>query len=121
MKRRTLLATAGAALATPYISRASAALVGVTKTEIKIGHTISYSGPTSAYGVIGQSHAAFFKRVNDEGGVAGRKINFISYDDAYTPAKTVEQVRRLIEQDQVACLFNTLGTPTNTAIHKYVN
>ncbi len=122
MKRRSLLATAGAALAASRIPAAHAAtLVGVTDTEIKIGHTIPYSGPASAYGVIGQGHTAFFKRVNDKGGIAGRKINLISLDDGYAPPKTVEQVRRLVEQDQVAFLFNTLGTPNNTAIQKYVN
>jgi branched-chain amino acid transport system substrate-binding protein len=123
MRRRTLLAAAAGSLAAPYIVRPAlgATVVGVTKDEIKIGHCIAYSGNASAYGVIGHSHSAFFKRVNDQGGVGGRKINFITYDDAYSPPKTVEQVRRLVEQDQVACLFNTLGTPTNTAIHKYVN
>jgi branched-chain amino acid transport system substrate-binding protein len=122
MKRRSLLATAGAALATAPLARAFAdTVVGVTATEIKIGHTIPYSGPASAYGVIGQGHTAFFKRVNDKGGIAGRKINFMSLDDGYAPPKTVEQVRRLVEQDQVAFLFNTLGTPNNTAIQKYVN
>ena len=96
-------------------------LPGVTATEIKIGNTNAYSGPASAYGTIAKTEAAFFKMVNDQGGVAGHMINFISYDDGYSPPKTVEQVRRLIEEDQVALLFNTLGTPTNTAIHKYVN
>jgi branched-chain amino acid transport system substrate-binding protein len=96
-------------------------LPGVTATEIKIGNTNAYSGPASSYGVIAKTEAAFFHMVNDLGGVGGRKINFISYDDAYSPPRTVEQVRRLIEQDQVALLFNTLGTPTNTAIQKYVN
>jgi branched-chain amino acid transport system substrate-binding protein len=96
-------------------------VVGVTATEIKIGHTNPYSGPASAYGTIGKVIAAYFKKVNDEGGVNGRKINFISYDDAYSPPKTVEMVRKLVEQDQVAALFQTLGTPTNTAIHRYVN
>jgi branched-chain amino acid transport system substrate-binding protein len=122
MKRRTLLTGIGAGTLTIISPKSRAqTVVGVTKDEIKIGHTIAYSGNASAYGVIGRSHTAFFKRVNDQGGVAGRKINFISYDDAYSPPKTVEQVRRLVEQDQVACLFNTLGTPTNSAIHKYVN
>jgi len=122
MKRRTLLTGIGAGTLTIISPKTRAqTLVGVTKDEIKIGHTIAYSGNASAYGVIGRSHTAFFKRVNDQGGVNGRKINFISYDDAYSPPKTVEQVRRLVEQDQVACLFNTLGTPTNSAIHKYVN
>jgi branched-chain amino acid transport system substrate-binding protein len=91
---------------------------GVTATEIKIGNTNPYSGPNSAYSVIAKLETAFFKMVNDLGGVAGRKINFISLDDGYSPPKTVEQVRRLIEEDQVALLFNTLGTPTNSAIQR---
>jgi len=94
---------------------------GVTATELKIGQTMPYSGPASSYGVIGKLETAFFNMVNDEGGVGGRKINLISLDDGYSPPKTVEQVRRLVEVDQVAFLFNTLGTPTNTAIHRYVN
>jgi branched-chain amino acid transport system substrate-binding protein len=94
---------------------------GVTATEIKIGNTNGYSGPNSAVSVIGKLETAFFKMVNDQGGVAGRKVNFISLDDGYSPPKTLEQVRRLIEEDQVALLFNTLGTPTNSAIHRYVN
>jgi branched-chain amino acid transport system substrate-binding protein len=94
---------------------------GVTATEIKIGNTNAYSGPASSYGIIAKTESAFFQMVNDQGGVAGHKINFISYDDAYSPPKTVEQVRRLIEEDQVAFLFQTLGTPTNTAIQRYVN
>jgi branched-chain amino acid transport system substrate-binding protein len=122
MLRRTLLSTIGAAAGGSFLPRAQAAtVVGVTDTEIKVGNTCPYSGPASAYGPRGRMHAAFFRRVNDQGGVGGRKINFISYDDAYSPPKAVEQVRRLVEQDRVACLFNTLGTPTNTAIHKYVN
>ncbi len=122
MKRRTLLSTIGAVAAGGIVPRARAAtVVGVTATELKIGHTCPYSGPASAYSALGKSHVAFFKRVNDQGGVGGRKINFITYDDAYSPPKMFEQVRRLVEQDQVACLFNTLGTPTNTAIHKYCN
>ncbi|HUM15408.1 MAG TPA: ABC transporter substrate-binding protein [Candidatus Nitrosotalea sp.] len=96
-------------------------VVGVTATEIKIGNTNPYSGNASAYGTIGKTIAAYFKKVNDEGGVNGRKINFISYDDGYSPPKTVEMVRKLVEQDQVALLFQTLGTPPNSAIHKYVN
>ena len=132
MKRRTMLARLGLArlglaglggLAAANIARSASAatVVGVTKTEIKIGHTCPYSGNASSYGVGGKSHAAFFKRVNDMGGIAGRKITFISLDDGYNPAKTVEQTRRLVEQDQVALLFNSLGTPTNTAIHRYIN
>ncbi|WP_428483854.1 ABC transporter substrate-binding protein [Rhodopila sp.] len=105
----------------PVVQGALAAEPGVTATEIKIGNTMPYSGPASAYGVEGKAEAAFFKMVNDQGGVAGHKINFISYDDGYSPPRTVEQVRRLIEEDQVAFLFNTLGTPSNTAIERYTN
>src|ERR1700760_860039 len=94
---------------------------GVTATEIKIGNTNAYSGPASAYSVIAKLETAFFKMVNDQGGVAGRKINFISLDDGYSPPKTLEQVRRLIEQDHVALLFNTTGAACNSAIQKYVN
>jgi branched-chain amino acid transport system substrate-binding protein len=123
MKRRDALTVIGTALATGAAWTAAHAQTtpGVTATEVKIGHTIAYSGPASAYGVIGKLEAAFFKMVNDQGGVAGHKINFISYDDGYSPPKTVEQVRRLIEQDEVDFLFNTLGTPTNSAIQRYVN
>ena len=111
----TLVAVAGPALAQKKYGP------GASDTEIKIGNTNPYSGPASAYGTIGKTITAYFKKVNDEGGINGRKINFITYDDAYTPPKTVEMVRKLVEQDQVAALFQTLGTPTNTAIHKYVN
>jgi len=114
-----VLALGIAVLAT--VPAAAQTVVGVTATEIKIGNTNPYSGPASAYGTIGKTITAYFKKVNDEGGINGRKINFITYDDAYTPPKTVEMVRKLVEQDQVAALFQTLGTPTNTAIHKYVN
>jgi len=100
---------------------AAAQTPGVTATEIKIGNTNPYSGPASAYGTIGKAIGAYFKKVNDEGGVNGRKINYITHDDAYSPPKTVEMVRRLVEQDQVALVFQTLGTPTNSAIHRYVN
>jgi branched-chain amino acid transport system substrate-binding protein len=94
---------------------------GVTATEIKIGNTMPYSGPVSSYGGIGKVETAYFKMINEQGGVAGRKIDFISLDDGYSPPKTVEQVRRLVEEDQVAFLFQTLGTPTNSAIVRYVN
>ncbi len=94
---------------------------GATDSEIKIGHTGPYSGPASSYGQIGKTIEAFFKSVNDAGGVNGRKINFITRDDGYSPPKMVELVRQLVEQDKVLCLFNTLGTPTNTAIHRYMN
>ena len=95
--------------------------VGASDTEIKIGHTSPYSGPASSYSTIGKSHQAYWKMVNEAGGINGRKINFISYDDGYQPPKTVEMVRKLVEEDQVLCTFNTLGTPCNTAIHKYMN
>ena len=94
---------------------------GATDTEIKIGQTMPYSGPASAYGTIGKAEAAYFKKINDEGGINGRKINFISLDDGYSPPKTVEMARRLVEQDEVLFLFGTLGTPSNTAIQKYMN
>jgi branched-chain amino acid transport system substrate-binding protein len=94
---------------------------GASDTEIKLGHCGPYSGPASAYGVIGKGIEAYWKSVNDAGGVNGRKINFITLDDGYSPAKTVEVVRQLVEQDKVLCLFNTLGTPSNTAIQKYMN
>ena len=94
---------------------------GASATEIKLGQTMPYSGPASAYGTIGKAEAAYFKMINDNGGVNGRKINLISLDDGYSPPKAVEQVRRLVEQDEVLALFQTLGTPSNSAIHKYVN
>src|SRR6201747_2777010 len=94
---------------------------GATDTEIKIGNIMPYSGPASAYGVIGRTEAAYFKKINDEGGINGRKINFISYDDAYSPPKTVEQARKLVESDEVLLIFNPVGTPSNAAIQKYMN
>jgi len=94
---------------------------GATDTEIKIGNIMPYSGPASAYGVIGKTEAAYFKKINDAGGINGRKINFISYDDGYSPPKTVEQARKLVESDEVLFIFNPLGTPPNSAIQKYMN
>jgi ABC-type branched-subunit amino acid transport system substrate-binding protein len=94
---------------------------GASDTEIKIGNIMPYSGPASAYGVIGKTEEAYFKKINAAGGVNGRKINFISYDDAYSPPKTVEQARKLVESDEVLFIFNSLGTPPNSAIHKYMN
>ncbi len=94
---------------------------GATDKEIKIGHTNPYSGPASSYGVIGKCEEAYWKSVNDRGGINGRMVKFITLDDGYNPSKTVEVVRQLVEQDKVLCTFNTLGTPTNTAIHKYMN
>jgi len=94
---------------------------GASDSEIRIGNTNPYSGPASAYGAIGKSIAAYFRMVNEQGGINGRKINFITYDDGYSPPKTVEMVRKLVEQDQVLFVFQTLGTPSNSAIHKYMN
>jgi branched-chain amino acid transport system substrate-binding protein len=118
MLRRDLLIAAGAAV----VSRAWADdTPGVTATEIRIGNTAPYSGPASAYGIIAKTEAAFFNMVNEEGGVGGRKINYISLDDGYSPPRTVDQVRRLVEQEQVAFMFATVGTPSNTAIFHYTN
>jgi branched-chain amino acid transport system substrate-binding protein len=94
---------------------------GASDTEIKIGNTNPYSGPASAYGTIGKSIAAYFKMVNEQGGINGRKVNFVTYDDGYSPPRTVEMARKLVEQDGVLFVFQTLGTPSNTAIHKYMN
>jgi branched-chain amino acid transport system substrate-binding protein len=103
------------------VAVASAQTPGVTATEIKIGNINPYSGPASAYGSIGKTIGAWFKRVNDEGGVNGRKINYVTYDDAYSPPKALEMARRLVEQDEVLLIFQSLGTPSNAAIQKYMN
>jgi branched-chain amino acid transport system substrate-binding protein len=110
-----LAATGGSALAQKKYD------TGATDTEIKIGNIMPYSGPLSAYGVIGRTEAAYFRKINAEGGINGRKITFISYDDAYSPPKTVEQARKLVESDEVLLIFQSLGTPTNTAIQRYMN
>ena len=94
---------------------------GASDTDIKIGNIMPYSGPASSYGVIGKTEAAFFRMINDQGGINGRKINFISYDDAYSPPKAIEQARKLIESDEVLLIFQPLGTPSNSAIMKYMN
>jgi ABC-type branched-subunit amino acid transport system substrate-binding protein len=94
---------------------------GASDTEIKIGNIMPYSGPASAYGIQGRTETAYFNKLNAEGGINGRKINFISYDDSYSPPKTVEQARKLVESDEVLFVFNSLGTPPNSAIHKYMN
>ena len=94
---------------------------GATDTEIKVGNIMPYSGPASAYGVIGKTEEAYFRMVNDRGGIKGRKINFVTYDDGYSPPTAVEQVRKLVESDEVLLVFNPLGTPSNTAIQKYLN
>ena len=124
MKTVRIAAIAAAAFAlgaTSALAQKKINDVGVTDTEIKIGNIAPYSGPASAYATIAKTEAAYFKMVNDQGGINGRKINFISYDDGYSPPKTVEMVRKLVEQDQVLFVFQTLGTPSNTAIHKYMN
>ena len=95
--------------------------IGASDTEIKLGNIVPYSGPASAYGAVGKAQAGYFKMINDKGGINGRKITFISYDDAYSPPKAVEQTRKLIESDEVLLMFSALGTPSNTAIHKYMN
>ena len=92
---------------------------GASDTEIKIGNIMPYSGPASAYGVIGKTEAAYFNKINAEGGINGRKINFISYDDAYSPPKTVEQARKLVESDEVLLIFNSLGTPPKLIRSRY--
>src|SRR6476469_5563848 len=94
---------------------------GASDTEIKVGNIMPYSGPASAYGVIGKTEEAFFKKINAEGGINGRKINFVTYDDGYSPPKAVEQARKLVESDEVLVVFNPLGTPSNSAIQKYLN
>src|SRR5438445_3287543 len=123
MTCRTIVALALVAALGPllFAGPAGAQWPGVTPTEIKIGNTNPYSGPASAYGTIGKALTAYFKKVNDEGGINGRKINFVTLDDGYSPPKIVEMVRRLVEQDQVAFVFQTLGTANNSAIQKYLN
>ena len=124
--RQKLLIAAIATGAIAFASTGSALAqkkydTGATDTEIKIGNIMPYSGPASAYGVIGKTEAAYFNKINAEGGINGRKINFISYDDGYSPPKAVEQARKLVESDEVLLIFNPLGTPSNSAIEKYMN
>jgi branched-chain amino acid transport system substrate-binding protein len=130
LRRRTLVASgvaSGAAFAlapsiVPSVARAQKKYDdGVSDTEIKIGNTNPYSGPASSYAVIGRTFAAYFKDVNERGGINGRKVTFLSLDDGYVPSKTVEIVRQLVEQEKVFAMFQPLGTPTNSAIHKYMN
>lgn len=121
-RRAGLTALAGLLLSGPLTGRAQKRYgPGVTDTEIKIGNTSPYSGPGSAYGAIAKMHAAYFKMVNEKGGVNGRRINYLSYDDALSPPKTVEQTRKLVEQDQVLAVFNSVGTAANLAVQKYLN
>jgi branched-chain amino acid transport system substrate-binding protein len=125
--RRKLLATAFSTAIIAFTATTGGALAqkkydtGATDTEIKLGNIMPYSGPASAYGVIGKIEDAYFKMINEQGGVNGRKINFISYDDGYSPPKAVEQARKLVESDEVLFLFGPLGTPSNSAIQKYLN
>ncbi len=109
-----LLATGGALAQKKYDA-------GASDTEIRIGNTAPYSGPVSAYGIIGKTEEAYFKMINDQGGINGRKIKFISYDDAYSPPKSVEQTRKLVEGDEVLFMFSGVGTPPQSAVHKYLN
>lgn len=120
-RRTSLIAAAAAALAFAAGPGSAQTVVGVTDTSIKIGNIMPYSGPASAYGQIGETIGKYFEMVNANGGVNGRMIEFISYDDAYSPPKTVEQARKLVESDEVALIFQPLGTPPNSAIHKYMN
>jgi branched-chain amino acid transport system substrate-binding protein len=123
MKRNYLIPVIGLGLAlaaSPAVAQKKYD-TGATDTEIKIGNIMPYSGPASAYGIIGKTIDAYFKKVNAEGGINGRKINFISYDDGYSPPKAVEQARKLVESDEVLFIMNPLGTPSNTAIQKYMN
>ena len=118
--RRTVLAALGALAAAPAFAQKRYD-PGASDSEVRIGQTMPYSGPASAYGTIGKVEAAYFKMLNEAGGINGRKINFISLDDGYSPPKTVEMIRRLVEQDEVLFTVNTLGTPSNSAIHRYMN
>ncbi len=120
-RRAALTAGLASAVAGRFSSARAADTPGVTATEIKIGNTMPYSGPASSYSVIGRTESAFFNMVNEQGGVAGRKVNFISLDDGYSPPKTVEDVRQLVEEDQVDFCFQNLGTPCNSAIATYMN
>ncbi len=121
MLRRTLLGAVAGGLAAPYVARAAGPTPGVTKDSIKIGQTMPYSGPASAYGVIGQTEAAYFKMLNAQGGINGRKIEFFSADDGYSPPRTVEETRRLVESEGVAFMYQGLGTPTQSAVQRYLN
>jgi branched-chain amino acid transport system substrate-binding protein len=123
LRRRAFAAgTAAFAFAAPRIGYAQKKYdAGATDKEIKLGHTNPYSGPLSAYGTIGKAIAAYWNMVNDTGGVNGRRVNFITYDDGFQPPKTVEMVRKLVEDDQVFAIYQLLGTPTNTVVQKYLN
>ena len=117
----TSLSAATLVLASALASVAGQYGPGVTDTEIKLGNTMPYSGAASPYGTVGKSEAAYFRMVNDQGGIKGRRINFISRDDGSSPPKTLEAVRKLVEEDQALLIFSPLGTPPNTAIWSYLN
>ena len=121
MLRRMLLGAVAGGLAGPYVARAADPMPGVTEHSIKIGQTMPYSGPASAYGVIGQTEAAYFTMLNAQGGLNGRKIEFLSADDGYSPPRTVEETRRLVESEGVAFMYGGLGTPTQSAVQRYLN
>ena len=108
-----------AVVALPTVSEA-AEMRGVSAAEIRIGQTMPYSGPVSAFGALGKGEVGYFKMLNERGGINGRKVNLISLDDGYAPPKTVEQTRRLVESDEVALIFSSIGTAHNTAIAKYL-
>jgi len=122
INRRGFAAGSAALVLAPYIARADKKYdSGVTDSEIRLGHTNPYSGPLSAYGTIGKAIAGYWQMVNDKGGINGRKVTFITYDDGFVPSKTVEMVRKLVEADQVFAIFQLLGTATNTVVQKYLN
>jgi branched-chain amino acid transport system substrate-binding protein len=120
LTRRGALALTGAALTTPHVARAQQA-PGVTDAELLVGQTMPYSGPASSYAPIGRVEVAYFGMLNDQGGINGRKVKVLSYDDGYSPPKTVEQTRKLVEEDGVACIYSQLGTPTSVGTRKYLN
>jgi ABC-type branched-subunit amino acid transport system substrate-binding protein len=118
---RLMLVSSVAAAIAAHLCAAETQSAGVTDTQIKIGQTIAYSGPASSFATIGRTQAAYYRMINDAGGINGRKIDFITLDDGYSPPKTVEQTRRLVEQDQVFGIFGSLGTPTNASVQRYLN
>src|SRR6185437_9226606 len=120
-RRHVLAAPALLALASRSASAETRNAPGITDTEIKIGQTLPYSGPASAYGQLGRVEAAYFRALNQAGGINGRKLSVVSLDDGFSPPKAVEQIRRLVEQEGVAFIFNTLGTPINVVIRQYLN
>jgi ABC-type branched-subunit amino acid transport system substrate-binding protein len=124
MRSGVLHLIAGTAVAIALASPANAQKkydIGASDTEIKIGQTVPFSGPASAYAGIGKTQAAYFKMINEQGGINGRKLNLIQYDDAYSPPKAVEQVRKLVESDEILLTFQIIGTPSNAAVQKYLN